>query len=334
MGEGDGKFTMSHGLQRFYAVDPHWILHQWSTDIPGGPMTDSEFLRISTWADGGVRDAFNLGVVGNHLEGAIASRLKSDGTQLHSTAYYNGFDKLPGQVPGNENAFTIYNMTWADLVEAPYIRYGTLDATPAMIAAGDGQHVGTAAQAIDRVISSLFFAAQQWTDADHTLSMVTAEGPETSTKNVLGKACEIAGSCTTNFTGPVTGRTGPIVVGLPPGYALADNVKRDVRYPVVFALHGYGMTPQDFQALAIASTNFMNDASKSSATRLAKFIMVYVDGRCRVQEDGWPECILGTFWLDSDRPNGVRMDAWFDEVVTYIDQNYRTMPASDVDILE
>jgi hypothetical protein len=334
IGEGDGKFTMSHGLQNFYAVDAHSILHQWSTAIPAGPMTDSEMLRISFWADGGVRDQFNLGADTNHFEGAVASRLKADGTQLRTTAYYNGFDKLPGQVPGNENAFTIYNMTWADLVQAPYIRYGTLDATPAMIAAGDGQHVGTAAQAIDRVISSLFFAGKQWIDADHTLSMLASEDPETSTKNVLGKECEIGGSCTTNFTGPITGRTGPIIVGLPPGYALAENAKRDVRYPVVFALHGYGMTPQDFQALAIASTNFMNDASKSSATRLAKFIMVYVDGRCRVQEDGWPECIHGTFWLDSDRPHGARMDSWFNEVVTYIDQNYRTMPASDVDILE
>jgi hypothetical protein len=334
LGEGDGKFTMSHGLMNFYDVDAHWILHQWSTAIPSGPMTDSELLRISIWADGGVRDAFNLGVVGNHLSGAIASRRKQDGTQLRTTAYYNGFDKLPGQVPGNENAFTAYNMVWADLVDNPYIRYGTMDATPAMIAAGDGQHVGTAAQALDRVTTSLFFAAQQWPDADRTLSDLTSIDPETSTKNPAGKECEIAGTCTVNFTGPITGRTGPIIVGLPPGYALAENVKRDVRYPVAYILHGYGMTPQGMEALAVVSTNFMDDASKSSATRLAKFIMVYVDGRCRVQEDGWPECIRGTFWLDSDRPHGARVDTWFDEVVHYVDQNYRTMPPSDVDVLD
>jgi hypothetical protein len=336
VGEGDGVFTLSKGIQNFYAVDAHSILHQWSTDLPAGPMTDSELLRFDIWSDGGVRDQFNLESLANHLEGSIASRLKSDGTQLRSTAFYNGFDKLPGQVVGNEDAFSVYNMVWADLVDAPSTRYGTLDATPAMIAAGDGQHVGTPAQLLDRITSSLFWAAQHWPDADHTLTELTSADPETTTKNVLGTACETSpsGLCTTNFTGPVTGRTGPIVIQLPPGYGLAANAKRDVRYPVVYLLHGYGQTPEDLEAVAILSTNFMDDASKSAATRLGKFIIVYVDGRCRVEEDGWPECVEGTFWLNSERPHGALMDSWFDEVVAYIDQNYRTMGPSDVDWLE
>ena len=33
-GEGDGKFTLTPGLQRFYAQDPHQMLHGWSTSIP------------------------------------------------------------------------------------------------------------------------------------------------------------------------------------------------------------------------------------------------------------------------------------------------------------
>jgi hypothetical protein len=335
-GEGDGKFTMSNGVVNFYAVDPHSILHQWSTNLPGGPMTDSELLRFDVWSDGGVRDLFNFAAVANHLQGAISSRLKSDGTQLRSTAFYNGFDKLPGQVVGDEAAFNAYNMTWADLVDDPGVRYGTVDATPAMIAAGDGQHVGTPAQLLDRITATLFFAAQHWPDADRTLTELTSADPETTTKNVLGTACEIspAGQCITNFTGPVTGRTGPIIIQLPPGYGLAENQKRDVRYPVVFVLHGYGQTPQDLEAVAVVSTNFMDDASKSAATRLAKFILVYVDGRCRVGADGYPECIEGTFWLNSTRPHGALMDSWFDEVVAYIDQNYRTMGPSDVDWVE
>jgi hypothetical protein len=297
-------------------------------------MTDSELLRFDIWSDGGVRDLFNFGAVANHLEGSIASRLAADGTQLRSTAFYDGFDKLPGQIVGDENAFSVYSMVWPDLVDDPGIRYGTVDATPAMIAAGDGQHVGTPAQLLDRLTSSLFFAAQHWPDADRTLTYLTSNDPETSTPNPLGVTCEIAGLCSTNFTGPVTGRTGPIIVQLPPGYALVQNVKRDVRYPVIYVLHGYGQTPQDLEAVAVVSTNFMDDSSKSSATRLAKFIIVYVDGHCRVAADGWPECIEGTFWLDSDRPHGGKVDSWFDEVVTYIDQNYRTMGPSDVDVLE
>jgi hypothetical protein len=333
-GEGDGKFTMSQGLANFYAVDPHSILAQSATALPSGPMTDSELLRFDIWSDGGVRDLFNFESVANHLEGAIAARLQSDGTPLRQTAFYNGFDKLPGEVWGDESQFSAYNIVWPDLVDDPSIRYGTLDATAAMVAEGDGQHVGTAAQLLDRITASLFYTAQRWPDADRTVTELTGENPEKSTKNPAGLECELEGLCTVNFTGPVTGRTGPVIIQLPPGYALEQNVQRDVRYPVVYVLHGYGMQPSGLEAVAILSTNFMDDASKSAATRLAKFILVYVDGRCRIGRSGWPECIEGTFWLNSDRPQGAQMDAWFDEVVDYIDQNYRTMGPSDVSVLE
>ena len=135
----------------------------------------------------------------------------------------------------------------------------------------------------------------------------------------------------------MSGRTAPIVVQLPPGYALEQNVTRGVRYPVIYVLHGYEQTPADLQGLvntAILTPNFMNDATKSSATRLAKTIFVYVDGSCQVEQDGWPECIRGTFWLDSSRPNGAKVDTWLDEVVDYVDRNYRTMGPSDVSVLE
>jgi hypothetical protein len=334
LGEGDKKFTMAQGLTNFYAVDPHSILAQTSTDLPSGPMTDDELLRFDIWSDGGVRDLFNFGGVANHLEGAIANRRRADGTQLRTTAFYDGFDALPGQILGQENLYSIYNMVWPDLVDSPSLRYGTIDATPALIAEGDGQHVGTATQILNRITTSLFFSAQHWPDADHTVSELTSQDPETSTKNPAGLACEVQGLCNVNFTGPVTKRTGPILIQMPPGYALEANVKNDVRYPVIYVLHGYGQTPEDLQAIAVVSTNFMNDSSKSAATRLAKFILVYVDGRCRVAADGWPECIRGTFWLNSDRPHGGQVDTWFDEVVDYVDQNYRTMPPSDVNVLE
>jgi hypothetical protein len=254
---------------------------------------------------------------------------------LRQTAFYDGFDKLPGQVWGNENAFSVYNMTWPDLVDDPSVRYGTLDATAAQLAQGDGQHVGTPSQIINRIITSLFFAAQHWPDADRTLTLDTSADPETTTKNPAGLECEtVSGLCSVNFTGPASGRTGPILIQLPPGYANEDNIKRNVRYPVIYVLHGYGQTPQDLEAIAIVTTNYMVDASKSSATRLAKFITVYVDGRCRIGNDGWPECIEGTFWLNSNRATGAQMDTWFDEVVAYVDQYYRTMPETDVSVLE
>ncbi|MGH7330265.1 MAG: hypothetical protein ACREJX_18115, partial [Polyangiaceae bacterium] len=174
----------------------------------------------------------------------------------------------------------------------------------------------------------------------------TDQHSETTTRNELGPDCEIAGTCEKIFTGPKTGRTGPIAVTLPPGYALDYNA--NVTYPVLYVLHGYGQDPRDLEALAIFTNNFMNDGLRSYATRLPKFLVVYVDGRCRDRADasspsspGTPECVQGTFYLNSNRPSdgasdpgGVQLDSWFDEVVDYVDQNYRTMPASDVDVVE
>ncbi|MDF2698392.1 MAG: hypothetical protein K0S65_6776, partial [Labilithrix sp.] len=148
-----------------------------------------------------------------------------------------------------------------------------------------------------------------------------------------GVECEVFGKCEKIFTGPMTKRTGPIAVSLPPGYAQKDNVARNVRYPVLYVLHGYGQDPRDLEAVAIFTNNFMNGTNRSYATRLPKFIIVYVDGRCR-EHDGRPECIRGTFYMDSAREGGAKMDAWFTEVVQYIDQNYRTLPPSDVEVTD
>jgi hypothetical protein len=100
---------------------------------------------------------------------------------------------------------------------------------------------------------------------------------------------------------------------------------------VLYVLHGYGQEPKELEAVAIFTNNFMNVAQRSAATRLPKFIIVYVDGRCRAPQ-GKPECIRGTFYMDSAREDGAKMDAWFDEVVDFIDQNYRTMPTSTVEV--
>ena len=102
----------------------------------------------------------------------------------------------------------------------------------------------------------------------------------------------------------------------------------------MYVLHGYGQDPRDLEAVALISNNFMNDANRSSTNRLPKFIVVYVDGRCRIGANGKPECIRGTFYLNSTRKDGPQLDDWFDEVLQYVDKNYRTLPPSDVEVVE
>jgi hypothetical protein len=100
---------------------------------------------------------------------------------------------------------------------------------------------------------------------------------------------------------------------------------------VVYVLHGYGQDPRDLEAVALVTNNFMNDGQRSSANRLPKFIVVYVDGRCRMQ-DGRPECIQGSFYVDSSRPGGPQFDTWFDEVIDFVDQSFRTMKPTEIDV--
>jgi hypothetical protein len=348
VGENDGQFTMSFGLKNFLDNDPHSIVNGRAMNVPGGPFTDDELRRFDILSDGGVRDLFNFAVVANHFQGQIAARVGADGLPIRPVAYYNGFQSLPGEPPA-EKDFTPGAIRWNDVMDMPSVRYGDLDATAAMIADGDGQHVGTVNQLLARLETAFFYVSKRWPDADHLLYDDSRVQPTSATYDQSlydpqakhpddltadqQLNCEISGHCEHVFTGPKTGRVGPIAVSLPPGYDHEEVVKRGVRYPVLYVLHGYGQSPQDLEAVAIFTNNFMNVAQRSYATRLAKFIIVYVDGRCRAP-NGKPECIRGTFYMQSARPDGAKMDDWFDEVVQFIDTRYRTMPAADVDVVE
>jgi hypothetical protein len=345
VGEGDGVFTMSAGAQRIIGIDPHSELHGWSTP-PAGPITPAVLSRLSFWADGGVRDMANFAAVANHFVGAVSSTKNADGTAVKPTTFYDNFENLPGAIPNQPDQYLAANVLWNDIPQSAHMRYGYVDATSEMIAQGDGQHVGTATQILYRLVTGFYFAANAWPDVDRTLSeaLVTDKtspqyNAETTTQNELGVSCELAGHCETYFTGPTTQRTGPIAVTLPPGYAIEANRVNNVRYPVLFILHGYGQDPRDLEATAAVTDNYESDRQRSAATRLAKMIVVYPDGRCRIDPvTNQPECVRGTFDVNSNRvvnnhPVG-RIDDWFEEVLQYVDKNYRTLPASDVNVVE
>jgi hypothetical protein len=323
---------MSIGLTNFYANDPHSILSRRVTDIPAGPVTDDALKRIGIFSDGGVRDLFNFAASANHLSGQIVGRRGADGLPLRSVAFYNGFQFFPGAA-ADVNFFTPFDIRWADVADMPSVRYGDLDASRSVVESlGDGQHVGSAQQLLHRLTTAFFYAGQAWPDADHRRTEEARDNSASSTISKLGIECELLGQCETIFTGPKTGRTGPIAISLPPGYASRTAVEQNVRYPVVYVLHGYGQKPTDLEAVAVIMNNYMNGSDRSSATRMPKMLIVYVDGRCRMRPDGKPECIRGTFYMNSARPDGAQLDSWFDEVTDYVDQNYRTMPPSEIEV--
>lgn len=315
IGEGDGKFTMAKGLRNFFEQDSRSIIHQWSTP-PGGSFDDKALQRVDLWVDGGYRDLFNFAVAGQHLLGSYAARGRN-------VTYYSKPTQLPGQNPEKANLFSPQNMLWDHIPGSVLMRYGAIDPTKLDLDEGAGQHVGSVLELTARLQSALYFIGQRWPDAPHYLADKAINDPAPSAAD-----CEIKGSCTFDFKDS-RGRVGPVTINLPPGYAHKDQ--QNEHYPVIFMLHGYGQSPEDLGAAIVFLGSWMNQGLDSSATRLSKAIMVYVDGRCRLGPDGSPECIRGTFYADSPRATGGKLESWFQDLMKHIDSKYRTMPESEID---
>lgn len=313
-GEGNGKFDRSIGLRTIAERDSRSVIEQLPEASQQKPFDDAAMRRLDMWTDGGTRDLFNFAVDAQALAGAWSGR----GPIVH---YYTQFDRIPGQIWGNQKSFVPGVNAWGDIPSGVLLRYGPIDPTPQDIQSGTGQHVGTADDIARRLQSALYYIGSRWPDAPHTLDEDSQLNPSPD-----ADPCEVTGGCDFTFTDTL-GRTGPVSVNVPPGYANANSQHK--RYPVIYLLHGYGQTPEDLKAAIVFLKNWMNAAADSSAERLPKAILVYVDGRCRVGQKG-AECIRGTFYTDSVRESGPKIEHWFLELMDEIDKRYRTMAPAEL----
>ena len=318
-GEGDGKFTVAPGLQHFWDLDPRSIVRGWSNEAEQ-PLDDDALSRIDVWTDGGIRDLFNFAVAARHFTGNFAARGRD-------AAMFSDFTQMPGQNASDPESFSPQMIVWDDLQGVVMQRYGIEDPNADQLEFGTGMHVGTISEITRRLQSALYFIGSRWRDAPHAQTETAQDKPAEGVDD-----CEIDGNCTFDFTSSF-GRRGPVGVSFPPGYGHADL--QDVRYPVIYMLHGYGMTPEDLQAAIVFLRNWMNGNSDSEYSRLAQAILVYVDGRCRYNENmpagHEAECIRGNFYVNSVRPDGPQIDDWFLELMDYVDQRFRTMGESEVE---
>ena len=312
VGEGDGKFTTSSGLARFWERDAHSIVRQWSKNVPSGPLDDAALRRLDVWTDGGTRDLFNFGVDAQHLAGTFVARGRPVG-------YYSDFAQQPELDPSNPNAFFPGRVPYEDVPGIVLQRYGKIDPTAADVESGSGQHVGTANEVIARLQGALYFIGSRWPEKElRSYVLESGDDPAEGAKD-----CEVSGGCAFEFKSPTTGRVGKVGVSLPPGYA--HKLQQDRHYPVIYLLHGYGQEPQDLIAATAILRTWMNAPSDGMESRLPKAILVYVDGRCRVGPDGKSECIRGTFFGESPMPSGAKLESWWLDLMAYVEQNYRTM---------
>src|SRR5690606_17262445 len=102
-------------------------------------MTPAERARLDIYADGGIRDVFNLGLSADHLHGALRA------LEPESARRYTAFQQIPALDPeGWEDGF--FYAPKADFARAGrhlFVRYGLEEPTTKQLRDGDGDHVGT-----------------------------------------------------------------------------------------------------------------------------------------------------------------------------------------------
>ncbi len=303
-GENNGKFDYNPMQENWRGHDPRSLSEALAAD---------DMQRLNIYYDAGIRDFFNAQVSSNSLLAAI----QQNGIGIRS---FDGFPMLGQLAPSDEQGTNLAHLPWNGYGRGMYVRYGDPDLDEADVeASGDGRHVGTALQAVHRAQSLLFFLAQTWPGGDRKIAPVDSAHSEIDTM----------------FTAS-NGRITPYTVVLPPGYTQPENVS--LRYPVVYFMHGYGMEPSSLAAISAVVQNAMVDETTPEKDRMQKFILVFVDGKCRpggeiggggpLPTDG-DLCEEGTFYADHAEGTALG-EKILVELETLIDQTYRTAAPADV----
>ena len=324
-GEGNGIFDVEPAYQHYFAVDPRTNLRSRWPGLGVDGVHVPQLRRVDYLIDGGVRDVFNFGVSGAQLFGLLRALLPAaDTLQLED---FRGWPSA--NAPFHDDTFDAAQVDWSKLPRDLFTFYGHLDATPAEILSGDGDHVGTVAQAIDR-----FSAVYGW------LSRRWAPFPDVE----VGSNPQAFGdrSAIVSYPSKALGTDRDFGIVLPPGYNSPENA--NARYPVVYILHGYGGDPP-----GMMGTDFLFDGDMTTGS-LRKMIVVFPSGLCcssnsqtgelgctELLPDGLPrgpewqlECNSGTFYVDSQggpsRPPRAYGQSFL-ELVDYVDATYRTLAA-------
>ncbi len=315
IGEGDGAFNRTRGAERMIASSPRGAVRGYRDrhGVWQEGLSDAAVDQLDVLADGGVRDLFNWVVQGNHTLGGFAAR----GLPVR---YYNGFGAL--HLDGRRD-MDYTTVPWREIGRYSMIRYGDIDAAEADRVAGDGGHVGTADQILDRMTAAVAMMSSRWPDGNRE------RAPDLPCRE-LGPTCRNINVITEDFTSSL-GRTGPYSLVLPPGYF--DEGAEDLCYPIVYFLHGYGMDPEGLSATGLILWGYMNSQLVPADDRIQKMIFVFPDGQCRGSE-----CLRGTFYTDAPEstPDGAQMQTWLLDLDQYIreERGIRVCSPRDVTVVE
>jgi hypothetical protein len=248
-GEGNGRFDYSPNMLNFFA-------HDMRLNIIKIAEKDIDILKnLDIYLDAGIRDIFlsaadSIGPIG---------ALRSYG--LDARVYDDFFSTPNAILPGVTESEYMERIPSIDFSRRSFgryvlVRYGNPNATKKQILDGDGAHVGTASQAINRFLTFLAFASKRFPKWD--------KKPVDTSLSGLNQNKWFYSKSLKSYR--------RYAISLPPGYN--DEENKDRRYPVVYLMHGYGMEPGDMGAAGSIFQTYMAQGA------LPKFIIVYPDGKC------------------------------------------------------
>lgn len=321
LGEGNGAYDQVSGRERLFALDGRSNFLK---------LDDAGRARLNIVMDGGIRDIFNLGLMAKQLFSAVK------GKRATSVGMYRDFIEIPGMVDRNTGYFSPWNRAWKNVPKDILMLYGKDAPTDEDLVNGEGDHVGTASQAVNRFAITFNWVAAMWPNLERP---ATPFGGSAADRQRIE-----------SFDSKQLGAKWEYAIAVPPGYD--DPANADKRYPVAFMLHGYGMEPTGFMATSIITDTFVTDKD----VRMRPVIYVFPNGRCCFinsatgardcrnvdelgndlgKQPGWErECNSGTFWVNRrgyTNADGTKYGDAFLELMDHLDSKYRTLPTTEVE---
>ncbi len=291
-GEGSGGFERAPGWAHAEQFDPSALLEK---------VNDEELARLTFYMDAGIRDFLNTAIQSNRFFGELDARVGEENTSSHQN-----FDSL--SVDGN---FDFLEPNYRALKQYSYVRYGDVNASNYEVAQGDGNHVGTYDQALERVVGALAIAQNVWPHADRVL-----EASPLGDERYFGSD---------SYESSTLGMTQEYSYILPPGYFEPENAEK--RYPVIFYLHGQGQHHSDQLGFSLLTQSAMVESGGgATGAKWGKFILISPNGRCPRGA-----CGTGHFWTNfADGNDAYRFYDDFHELVDLVDGRYRTLPPQEI----
>ena len=241
-GQGNGHFDYNPNVARYLERNPGFIFRNL-------PVEERERLRI--WSDGGVRDIFNFAIDTAHFSG----HLQAGGQNVR---VYNDFGSVfQGSVSEGAAFFPDVRKrdTFGTRGQSIFLAYGNPEASEFDISQGDGAHVGTVIQALNRFMSMFEWIHNRWPNGNYA--------------QIFGAFNREDGLVF--FDSRRFGKSYRFGISLPPGYTAEGNTDR---YPVLLVLHGYGMGPED---LPVTGSIL---AAQMASGAWQKSIVVFPEGFC------------------------------------------------------